>query len=419
MDVDSQSFPHQILAILTHISQADFVSFDLELSGIPSRLPRNAPRAAGRASLDTRYEEAKAAADKYQILQVGMTCAKFDYLMNRYVLRPYNITLSSLLDERLDIEREICFQSGAAAFLLQHNFDIGATFSKGVQYLSRQEAADAKRMAYHRLENKHVVQDVQLTDKDVQSLDFVRRAREAIDVWRANGVARSLDISTHTGLTGPPSVPVISRFEKRLVHQLVRADYPELRTLGRNECIRIIRNDPDNEAEHVRRVKHRVKGQIAKQSGFRWIFEALAGGDLDSLDPFHGGWVITADRTDVKDQFDRVRHRLKTHQPVLVGHNMFTDIVFFYRCFVGDLPETLHGFCKEIHNLFPRIIDTKYLATYAEGDLHSSPSLMEISDKLQDQEQPDISTYSFLGVRRHFHLFIGLLLTQDFELITT
>lgn len=402
MEVDAASFPHQLLGLLVNISEADFVSFDLELTGIPSHLPGKAagkPRVAQRKTLEERYEETKTAADRYQILQVGITCGRFDYLANKYVLRPYNITLSALLDERLDIEREITIQSGAAAFLLSNNFDLGAPFAKGVQYLSREEAERAKQLAYDRFEKKNVVEDLQLKDEDGESLDFVRRVREAITQWKGTN-SGMLEVTTHTGRSKQPLTPSISRFEKRLVHQLVRSEFqvPEdqkLVTISRNDCIRIIRYDAIREADNTRRLKNRVKESIAKQTGFRWVFEALAGGNIRQVDPFQfgassGGHILAADTQDVKDRFERAQERLRKHQPVLVGHNMFTDLVYFYRSFVGPLPDTLGEFCEALHRLFPRIIDTKYLATHAEGDLHASPTLQEIAERLEEQPLPNI-----------------------------
>jgi poly(A)-specific ribonuclease len=112
---------------------------------------------------------------------------------------------------------------------------------------------------------------------------------------------------------------------------------------------------------------------------------------LTPLDgPGVSAFIIAADSRDVKDRFDRTHERLKTRQPVLVGHNMFTDLVYFYRSFVGPLPDTIEQFCGAIHELFPRIVDTKYLATHAEGDLNASPSLQEIAEKIEKQPLPVI-----------------------------
>jgi len=342
MEVDAGSFPHHLLGLFIHISEADFVSFDLELSGIPSRIP-NKPRAgAGRFTLEERYAETRQGANRYQILQVGITCARFDYIANKYVLRPYNINISPLISERLDLEREISLQSGAITFLLACGFDMAKPFTHGVEYLSRQEAEEIKQATADRLANKNPPADMQLKDTDVDSLDFMRRVREAITKWKA-GTSESLTVTTHTGLKEQPVIPAITRFEKRLVHQLVRAEYPELVSMGRSDCVRIIDFDPLREADNNRRIKSRVKEQINRQSGFRWVFEALAQGNLTHAEPLYvagnmGGAIMTADSHDVRDRYDRAVERLRTRQPVLVGHNMFTDIVYLYRTFVGELP---------------------------------------------------------------------------------
>ncbi|RMZ67934.1 caf1 family ribonuclease [Pyrenophora seminiperda CCB06] len=398
MDVDADSFPHHLLGLFVNISEADFVSFDLELSGIPSRIQDKPARGSGRLTLEERYAETKMGADRYQILQVGITCARFDYIADKYVLRPYNISISPLLNERLDFEREIRFQTGACTFLLNNGFDLGAPFAKGVQYLSREEAERAKQMAWDRLENKNPVPDLQLKKEDVESLDFMRRIRKAIKAWKTS-TSSSLDVTTHTGLPDKPVTPVITRFEKRLVHQLVRAEFPELVTMGRSECVRIINLDPVRETDNMNRIKTRVKESILRQTGFRWIFEALVrDGQVDRADLLYvartTGMPTTGDMYNIRDRYDRAVERLKTRQPVLVGHNMFTDIVYLYRTFVGELPDTLQGFQDAIHDLFPKIIDTKYLATHAEGDLNASPTLEEIATRLNNQPLPHIVTHA-------------------------
>lgn len=224
MDIDADSYPHQLLGLLIAISEADFVSFDLELTGIPSRLPgkerwKPQPANSDPKTLEDRYQETRVAAGRYQILQAGFTCARFDYSTDKYVLRPYNITLSPLLNEdlKLDIEREIHIQSGAATFLLNHGFDLGASFARGVQYLSRDEASGLRQRLDERLAKKPDMSDLQLKESDVQSLDFVRRVREAIIAWKQAKNMEMLEITTHTGFAEQPLGQVISRFEKRLV----------------------------------------------------------------------------------------------------------------------------------------------------------------------------------------------------------
>ncbi|ORY05144.1 ribonuclease H-like domain-containing protein [Clohesyomyces aquaticus] len=397
MDVDNVSFPHHLLGILTAISESDFVSLDFELSGIASRA-RGGPRTKfHKQSIQERYAEIKASAEKYTIIQVGITCAHFDYIKDCYVLRPYNIPISPLIDERLDIEREFAFQGGAVQFLLKNGFDMASPFTKGVQYLSREEAQRAKQMTYDRLEKKAQPEDLILKPEEVDSIAFLRKVRKAIAAWQVTR-EQSLDISSSVGEKLEPLVPTITNFEKRLVHQLVRAEFPDLVTISRQGYIRIIHYNEEREAENIKKQKQWAKEKIVRQTGFRWIVEALAKGDLHTFDPYFftkdiSGMVVAVELDSMKNKFNRAATRLKDHQPVLVGHNMFTDLVNVYQCFIGPLPATLEEFNEELHKLFPKIVDTKYLATYGCGDINPSASLEEVAEELKTQPLPAITIH--------------------------
>lgn len=70
MDLSSLNFAVYLPWLLTELSTSCFVAIDLELSGIPMSAPDQAPK---NIPLSERYAEYKAAAEKYQILQVGLT----------------------------------------------------------------------------------------------------------------------------------------------------------------------------------------------------------------------------------------------------------------------------------------------------------------------------------------------------------
>jgi len=73
MEVDKKHFNVHLLPILRHIANAEFVAFDLEMSGIGSSIKRD-----DKPNLQEVYEDVKAAAEKYQVLQVGITCIEKD-----------------------------------------------------------------------------------------------------------------------------------------------------------------------------------------------------------------------------------------------------------------------------------------------------------------------------------------------------
>ena len=88
MNVSVASFPSEAVKILQEIRDAHFVAIDFEFSGIAGR------GGGGKPSLQGLYHEVKAAAERYQVLQVGLTIVKEDLKNGVYVVRPYNFSLS-------------------------------------------------------------------------------------------------------------------------------------------------------------------------------------------------------------------------------------------------------------------------------------------------------------------------------------
>lgn len=78
MDIGPKTFLNQLPTILNAIAEAHFVAIDLELSGIPTRKPRAPGEDIMKPNLQSRYEETKLAAEKYQVLQLGITCVGED-----------------------------------------------------------------------------------------------------------------------------------------------------------------------------------------------------------------------------------------------------------------------------------------------------------------------------------------------------
>lgn len=396
MNVDKISFQARFLDIFAAIAEAHFVSFDLELSGVPVKQPGEA---SGKPSLQERYLEIKDAAEKYQILQVGITCVSEEDDRGVYVCKPFNFNLSPVLDEkRLDIDRTFSFHSGAVEFLLGVGFQIDLPFTSGVPYLSRSEAALALEKAATR-NDRTTIADIHIKPEDTQSIAFLRRVRSEIASW--------LDDKTFYGhlIIGPVnerghSLEVeLTRFERRLVHQLVRAEYPSLITTPSRGLIRIMKFDQEREdrikAERLREAKDRVD----KQTGFRWIVEALAGNTPSQMDVKQfavtpeTGMPVLADLDFLRSRYVAAQQQIKGKKKVLVGHNMFLDLIYLYRTFFGPLPDTAQEFFDIIHELFPVVIDTKYMATHNCGDINPRSSLQEIADQLELQQYPLIETH--------------------------
>ena len=138
----------------------------------------------------------------------------------------------------------------------------------------------------------------------------------------------------------------------------MRAEFPDLVTISRPTFIQIVAFDKDREDAIKRGKERRLEEQITRQIGLRWLFEAMSGGDLSGLDPRIFGRTNTGeakftDMAALSRRLATLQTRLKERRTILVGHNLFTDLINLYRVFFGKLPEMVMDFQRLIHSLFP------------------------------------------------------------------
>ncbi|KAK6437382.1 hypothetical protein LTR95_006416 [Oleoguttula sp. CCFEE 5521] len=394
MDVNKTSFYPLILDILADISESHFVALDLELSGVPVK-QTGAKRRVGRATLQERYIEVKEAAEKYTILQIGLTCVTEDVGTGKYICKPYNFELTPLVDvPGLDLERDFAFQSSAVEFLNRVGYDFSKPFSIGIPYLTSAEAQHARESHANR-QDKSAISDLHVKESDVESLALLKRARGEIDTWLADSSPEAESYITITSTAASSfgeEAPEMTRFERRLLHQLVRAEYPKLVTVSRRGGIQIVHFDQEREARILADRKAELKERIGRQKGFSWIIESLLGVDISNFNlrlcatDRETGEAVYADMDEYDAHFHRAEFKLRSRPRVMVGHNCFLDLVYIYNTFIGPLPDSVAEFSKLMHKHWPLIVDTKYMATHNCGDINPASSLEEIATQLEHSE---------------------------------
>lgn len=178
---------------------------------------------------------------------------------------------------------------------------------------------------------------------------------------------------------------------------MISVEYPNLTSRGASTFIQIQMRNQESERRALEAKLTAKKQQIRDHIGFRWIVEALVGGNLDELEPERFGPLLRKmhnPKLDVRQLSERVKGQLKKNRPVLVGHNMFSDLLFLYSCFIGPLPDTLQEFNTVIHGLFPMLADTKYMATHDCGIMARQSSLEDLNVNLAHLENPKIRKFS-------------------------
>lgn len=207
-----------------------------------------------------------------------------------------------------------------------------------------------------------------------------------------------VNTSSSPGFAFPAS---LSRYQMRLVYQTVRNEYDRrIVALGNRNWIQLMPYDQERQDALKASQVHYKEKDISKATEFRWLIEAIAGGDIRNIDPY---MFLAAMRSDadanggperLKTYVENLQTKLNNRRRILIGHNLFTDLVMIHQCFIGDLPQSIQDFQRNIHHLFPAIIDTKYLATREKHQGFVSSSLEHLDFNLQDRSTPSVEVPS-------------------------
>ncbi|KAJ5894731.1 hypothetical protein N7495_006422 [Penicillium taxi] len=359
MEIDDGNFGFQLPWVLYEISCSIFVAIDLELSGIPLKMRGNLRVGHDAQTNEERYAEVKDAAKRYQILQIGLTTCREDKTNGTYVVKPYNLNLSPIMDRGLN--RECNFNGWTTTFLMNNNFDFNKMFKSGVRYFSREEEQMANAAS-----------------------------EKSSSPWLPSNSLKIPHPSQNQDLT---------KEQKWLVHSLVEYEFPLLMSRTRFSCVEVLAKVTDGVDQYLEDQTKKLNSDLSgirKSIGARWLFEALAGGDMSSI-PTHVFSSLNVTKVDGENMpaskvESIIKERLRT-PPILVGHNCFLDLVYLYQCFVGELPDTLPEFQARIHHLFPMVVDTKYLATQETGERAGS-SLEDVTRALAEVKFPQIDIHS-------------------------
>lgn len=181
------------------------------------------------------------------------------------------------------------------------------------------------------------------------------------------------------------------------MHQLVETEFPSLTSIGCPDFIKIVKYDKDRE-DRIRRDKiNRVEKRLLELRGFRWVIEALTGGDLSRLTPqvFQPLVGLVEEEENAVAFYKRTVNGLKNRNGriPLVGHNLFMDVVYLWECFYGGLPDKVEEFADLLHEKFPLLIDTKYIFTHDCGDMNPVASLDDIAKAYENVTKPEISKF--------------------------
>ncbi|KIW84678.1 hypothetical protein Z517_00066 [Fonsecaea pedrosoi CBS 271.37] len=387
MDINSGNFSEEVLKIIQHVADSRFIALDLEFSGVSGRRPGGR---SGKLDLHEYYHDLRSAAQIYQVLQVGLTIVSEDVVKGRYEARPYNFHLSPLPATKESVFTRVwSYNSGAISFLLRNGFSIDKPILQGIHYLSRQEEDQVRKRLTEDEQMKSNISDMTLKEEDSPLVEHIK---QSIDEWQTLPKDKQetyLNIPTEDAEEPIPSI--LNRYQIRLTHQIVRNEYPKLKTQGMGHFVQITNPTFKQQANERKEREKKREAEIANAIGLRWVLEAIIGGDITKLPHYYviSGFPPEDQPKDVQALLNQLQKKLQSQSRALVGHNCLTDVMNLYRCFIGDLPEKVEDFRARLQELFPVIIDTKYVAGLG-SKRWADTSLKAVESELASVVLPDI-----------------------------
>nr|XP_033776700.1 poly(A)-specific ribonuclease PNLDC1 isoform X3 [Geotrypetes seraphini] len=308
-------------------------AIDMEFTGLHSVLPHNL-KPSLFDSADDWYRKVKSSIQKFTVCQIGLSIF-FKQKSNRFLSYSYNFYLFPLTFGSVDSEFSI--QATSIQFLNEFGFDFNKFMKDGISYLNEEQE---ERLKKDMLTGNWCPHSASEKDK-------LKEAIIAVTCWEATaGEGDSMRLYNLRG------------FQMLMAQMVLRQALPDVWTVAveGNELL-------------VRKVNRQRRQQL----------------ENSSLDPCNRNRVLLLARG-----FTNIFQSIVGAKKPLVGHNMLMDLLHLHHKFYRPLPDSYSEFKKNIHTLFPVLIDTKMLmrSVWKEFQFPHAATLLEIFDVLSSDMNP-------------------------------
>uniref|UniRef100_A0A8I3NHB8 Poly(A)-specific ribonuclease PARN n=1 Tax=Canis lupus familiaris TaxID=9615 RepID=A0A8I3NHB8_CANLF len=256
-------------------------------------------------------------------------------------------------EERSSPDVKFVCQSSSIDFLASQGFDFNKVFCNGIPYLNHEEERqlreqyDEKRLQSNGAGALSYVSPntskCPVTIPEDQK-KFIDQVVEKIENLLQSEESKNLDLEPCTG------------FQRKLIYQTLSWKYPKgihVDTLETEKKERYIVISKVDEEER----KRREQQKLAKEQ--------------EELNDAVG--------------FSRVIHAIANSGKLVIGHNMLLDVMHTVHQFYCPLPADLNEFKEMTTCVFPRLLDTKLMAsTQPFKDIINNTSLAELEKRLKE-----------------------------------
>jgi poly(A)-specific ribonuclease len=340
MEIVRSNFLQFLPQISEAIEAASFFAIDAEFSGLNTKWKlENAID-----SPQERYTKLMNTSKDFIIIQFGLCAFTLDIQKNCYIAKPFNFYIfpRHLTRESPDV-RFLC-QSSSIDFLVGHNFDFNKWVREGISYLRPCDEEKLRNNFQERHEQSFgpftspatfpsPAGSTASSTKSAGSLKtpvivppehkpFVEKACSEIEEMLKNPESKTT------------SLPPCNGYLRKLIYQSAKQRFTsgiqlEKSTNEKKECFIVVTKVDEDE---------RKKFEEKKQSKEKEVVENAVG-------------------------FSAVMKMVSQSGKLIVGHNMLLDLLHVVHQFCCPLPEEVDEFKAIVQALYPRIIDTKVMAT--------------------------------------------------------
>ncbi|KAH0947464.1 hypothetical protein HN011_011598 [Eciton burchellii] len=340
-EITNQNFNKVYPRLADTLRNANFIAIDGEFTGIAADDVKNSLFDSSK----DRYEKQRTIIQPYAIIQFGITAFQHVPDKNEYTAETFNFFL--LPRSTPTKIRQFIWNIGALEFLAAYKFDFNKLAYNGISYLDEVDEAILKQQLEENVFFLNAERNMSFRQDYNTHKDNINRVIEWLN--------KATDDSSFNIDTDTP-------FLQYLMHTELRNRYPNVWTLSGDNSVNVMK----------------------MESNMRKILEQEEGSILEDvlLDSYIG--------------FSKVFKLLVSLKKPIIGHNVFLDLMFIHQQFYKPLPPKYSDFKNNMHQLFPRIYDTKFLSyilrKFLEAeDMWKVSSLSGLMDYFMKQQEKDVA----------------------------
>uniref|UniRef100_A0A2K5VR35 Poly(A)-specific ribonuclease PARN n=1 Tax=Macaca fascicularis TaxID=9541 RepID=A0A2K5VR35_MACFA len=333
MEIIRSNFKSNLHKVYQAIEEADFFAIDGEFSGI-SDGPSVSALTNGFDTPEERYQKLKKHSMDFLLFQFGLCTFKYDYTDSKYITKSFNFYVFPKPFNRSSPDVKFVCQSSSIDFLASQGFDFNKVFRNGIPYLNQEEE---------------------------------RQLREQYDEKRsqANGAGALSYVSPNTSKC-PVTIP---EDQKKFIDQVVE------------------------KIEDLLQSEENKNLDLEPCTGFqrKLIYQTLSwkypkGIHVETLETEKKERYIVISKVDEEERKRREQQKhAKEQGKLVIGHNMLLDVMHTVHQFYCPLPADLSEFKEMTTCVFPRLLDTKLMAsTQPFKDIINNTSLAELEKRLKE-----------------------------------